>query len=653
MNVSAGHLEQAEIRYARAPDGVRIAFFAVGHGPPLLMLPILPMSHLEIEWQFEQFRDFMLRLAAGHTLIRYDSRGLGVSDRDPPDHSLESHLLDVLAVLDELGIESSDVFAPSYAGPIGMAFAARHPDRVNRLILWCTHPNYGSVAERLAADRVAQRAALFNLVQVDPSLAIQTYIHHAIDWFPGVDASELSRLALQTISPERFFPQLDIYAAFDATEDLASIRAPTLVLHPADFQGSDVAVARALADSIPGSRLVLTRGTSAVPFLEDADAFLHPLDEFLGRPPPSSATVDHSDPVSGWDVEARWPLIGRERELGIIRSSVASAVRGSGAVCLVGGAPGTGKSRLLEEAAAIGKEAGALVAVADNEGAHFAPAMWCWTQVAREIDTHALGSEQLRAARAILSRLLPGYAPGSGQSPDAVDSNTSQFLLLDSTHAYLRAAAADRPLVIILDDIHQADDSSLAMLAHLAHHISGLRIAVFAAVEQSEATSSPSLRRTLVQLTRQPAVRRTTLGNFDLPALGDLMTGVVGQPLEPETLEQIYEDTGGNPFFAIELGRQWRRQGRSTAPGPLPESVKGIVLERLADLSPETLALLEQAAVIGREFDLSLLRIMPRSPHDADLLAAIEQAERIGIVRDSPGKQGSYEFANALTRNTV
>ena len=271
----------AEIRYAATTDRVSIAYQMTGRGPALLVLPSLPISHLQAEWQLDAYRNFIERLGERRTVIRFDARGLGLSDRECSDFSLDAHIRDILAVLDRLGIPKCSVFAASYAGPIAIAFAARHPERVERLVLWCTHSSFAEVTAEVSPEQKQQRDAIIGLARVDPSLGVHTYIYHATGWGSDEDASGVTQAAMKSTAISNFFPQLALYAQFDATVFLAKVQAPTLVLHRSGFRGSHVNVARRLAARLPDARLLLLEGESVVPFAGDSGPVITNIINFL------------------------------------------------------------------------------------------------------------------------------------------------------------------------------------------------------------------------------------------------------------------------------------------------------------------------------------------------------------------------------------
>ena len=122
------------IRFCRASDGVRVAYATVGEGPPLVRAAHW-VTHLDYEWESPVWRHWMEGLSRGRTFIRYDERGCGLSDHDPGDISFEAFVLDLETVVDELGLERFPLMGLSQGGPVAMAYAVRHPERVSRLLL--------------------------------------------------------------------------------------------------------------------------------------------------------------------------------------------------------------------------------------------------------------------------------------------------------------------------------------------------------------------------------------------------------------------------------------------------------------------------------------------------------------------------------------
>lgn len=274
---------EPRIQYTTSTGGVSLAYWEFGGGPPMVILPGLPLSHLQAEWRMPAWRAFVERFAVTHRVVRYDARGVGLSERSSGPGDLEDHVNDLRAVMGRVfGEEPVVLFAPSYSGPTGIAFAAMYPQSVARLVLWCTHASMEDVAGRMTQAQADQRRAVQGLAAVDWDLFIRTYLHRAVGWGEGDQANQFATLARHSMEPEQFFAALARYEKFDARPHLAGVTAPTLVLHRASFPGSNVEVAKGLAARIPNARLALLEGDSVAPFIGDVDAVLQTVEEFLG-----------------------------------------------------------------------------------------------------------------------------------------------------------------------------------------------------------------------------------------------------------------------------------------------------------------------------------------------------------------------------------
>ena len=127
---------EPRIQYAKTEDGLNIAYYVIGEGEPLVLLPSGSLNHIQLDWQSPVKREFHSALAEGRSLVRYDGRGAGLSDENVEPLSLETCILDLIAVVDTLGLEKFSLLASALFGPPAIACAARHPDRVSELLLW-------------------------------------------------------------------------------------------------------------------------------------------------------------------------------------------------------------------------------------------------------------------------------------------------------------------------------------------------------------------------------------------------------------------------------------------------------------------------------------------------------------------------------------
>lgn len=264
----------SRVQYARTTDGVGIAFRTLGAGFPFLYLAGGPWSHVEL-WQVPECRRWYQRLAQNRMLIRHDMRGTGLSERAVADFSLDAHVRDVEAVIDRLRVPRVALLGAADAGPVAIAYAARHPERVSRLILWCAWARTAHITSpRIQAWR--------GLLDQDWELMTEMCAHLALGWSAGEIGRQSAARLKDAVTPETARAALEAIAAFDATPLLPRVQAPTLVLHRQDISWFPLAIARDLAARLPDARLLTFPGESTPPYLGDTEAAADAIDEFLG-----------------------------------------------------------------------------------------------------------------------------------------------------------------------------------------------------------------------------------------------------------------------------------------------------------------------------------------------------------------------------------
>jgi hypothetical protein len=338
-------------------------------------------------------------------------------------------------------------------------------------------------------------------------------------------------------------------------------------------------------------------------------------------------------------------LVGRRQELGLVEGALERARTGRAAVVLLCGEPGIGKSRLAEEAAARAEERDMQVGWgrAWEEGG--APAFWPWIQVLRALRRSAAGDEDL----AELARLLPEVraAPPAGESAD------DRFAMFDAVLRFLAASTAQRPALIVLEDLHAADLASLQLLAFVAAHLRDAGLAVIGTYRDLEAGQSPAcadlLQRTgrCGQLVGLRRLARDEVGALAAAA----RAGTIA--LDEDAVDQIHHATDGNPLFVVELLRLLPPGQPLSQPLPLPAGVRALVRQRLAGLTGERRALLAAAATIGREFAAPLLASVCGRPL-AEVATDLAAAEEAGLVAErAPSRHGFSHglFAEALRQD--
>jgi class 3 adenylate cyclase len=264
------------IQYARTRDGVSIACSSLGSGPPLVVTPVFVWGHIQRSHDNPHNRAFIRGITENSTLIDYDHRGSGLSDRDITEFSLESFVMDLEAVVDHFRLETFALMGSDLSGPIAIEYAARHPERVSRLILWCTFAKTPDFEQYRDLGRVMQ------LVETNWELYTQTAAHVLAGW-ESENALELAKFMRESISADAYPAYWAARKEFDVTSILPKIQCPTLVMHRQQLVMPDVSHARHLASQIPNARLVILDGDVPLPGMGDTEAVVRAIDEFLGE----------------------------------------------------------------------------------------------------------------------------------------------------------------------------------------------------------------------------------------------------------------------------------------------------------------------------------------------------------------------------------
>ncbi len=269
-------LMEPRIQYAKTSDGVNIAFWTLGQGDEALIVgPANAFSHIEREWQIPEYRAWYERLAANRTVVRFDSRDQGLSDRDPRYFYGSSFTRDVGAVMERLDFDQFAFLGQQHSGPIMMSAAIKYADRVSHLILWCT---WARGTDSLAPEL----RGLGKLMETNWDLYAEAVSHSLLGWSKGDTAHSFADVVKAGATKETAQRLMRGALATDMTEYLPRLKVATLVLHRRDVPLPNSAVAKQLASEIAGSRLVFLEGTSIAPWLGDTEAVLSAINDFLG-----------------------------------------------------------------------------------------------------------------------------------------------------------------------------------------------------------------------------------------------------------------------------------------------------------------------------------------------------------------------------------
>jgi len=265
-------MAEPRIRYCRTPDGVSIAFWSIGQGEPIIDAGY-PPTHCEIEWRSAPIRAWYERFAARHQFVRFDTRGTGLSTREVDAYSLDTIVSNLEAVADAAVVGRFTLIGAMNSGAAAIAYAASHPERVSRLLLWCAYARgpkfFGDPGTRVLRD----------MVDRDWHMLTETASRSRFGWGADAHAREYAAQWRASITPRMQSMLMDSLHDLDVTPLLSSVVAPTLVRQRED-RGIDIA--RRIADGIAGATLVTFPGVSAAPYLEDAERVWATIAPFIG-----------------------------------------------------------------------------------------------------------------------------------------------------------------------------------------------------------------------------------------------------------------------------------------------------------------------------------------------------------------------------------
>jgi len=380
--------------------------------------------------------------------------------------------------------------------------------------------------------------------------------------------------------------------------------------------------------------------------LQEIEAAILDHDPTLDAPPaapPAPRAAAEFRPAAAPVVEpprvpdAAPPLVGRERE----RRELLDSLPGSTTrVVILEGEPGIGKTRLAEEVASVAQQRHLTVLWGRAFEGGATPALWPWLPPLRALAELApRGFELTPELRGLL-------APTS--DPSSTSNDPARYAVFEAVASLLTACAATCPVVLVLDDIQWADAASLELLRLIGDRLHDEPVLVVCTVRDLEVGRNDEVVETLAVLTRRTGTRRLRLRGLDREACAELVQRT-SPGVGSATVEAIYERADGNPFYVTELARL---VASGAGLGDVPAGVRDVVRRRLADLPDETRALLQVAAVAGREVDLTLLSAASGAGLDA-CLDRLEPAIVHRLLLVPPEQPSLYRFAHALVREVV
>ena len=359
------------------------------------------------------------------------------------------------------------------------------------------------------------------------------------------------------------------------------------------------------------------------------------------------------------------PFVGRLREMAQLADALAAASTGRGRLVMLAGEPGIGKTRTAQELAYLAQRLDFHVFWGRCYEDRGAPPFWPWIQIIRlclqgrdiEKPRSHMGAEEDD-----ITRLLPEVThalPDLTRAP-VLEPERARFRLFDSITTLLKNAAQRHPLVLILDNLHWADRSSLQLLEFLAQEIEDVPLMLLGTYSDVDISHRHPLGRSLGELTKLPSFQRIFLRGLSQNHIGRFVELTSGLTPPHELIEAVHLQTSGNPLFLTEVVRLLVQEGQLSDRGVVPvsawrtpEGVKEAVGRRLDRLSDRCHRMLTVASVIGREFRLDQLERLLADTSRAEVLEALEEALSARIVEEMPRTVGRYQFTHVMIQKTV
>lgn len=341
-------------------------------------------------------------------------------------------------------------------------------------------------------------------------------------------------------------------------------------------------------------------------------------------------------------------FVGREREMALANECLRAAAGGQPGLILCLGEAGAGKTRLAREAMDAA-DPDVLVAWGTADDAVGTPPHWPWQQVLRSLalrlDLVALADRA--RVRAELGRILPEILESPPLVTPLMGSEEDRFRQFDAIARLLRALCREQTMLVVLDDLHWADEASLMLLRHVVIGLDRERLLLWVNARETD-QRHPHL---IDELRRSPLARRVPLGGLPESAVRQQLESVTGDTVTDAQVSGVLALTGGNPFFVSEAARALveqrdGRRGHIVTPG-----ARNAIAARLRRLSPSSVEAIRAAAVLGQEFDTKVVAVMTAFT-ESDALGCVGEAERAGLVEPT-GSAGVYRFVHALVRNAT
>ncbi len=364
------------------------------------------------------------------------------------------------------------------------------------------------------------------------------------------------------------------------------------------------------------------------------------------------------------DSPGRAPFVGRDAQVQALRDSLTHASAGHGTAVALAGEAGIGKSRLLAEFATIAAEQGALTLTGrctQEWSASYGPFVEAIAAYVQQTDSDALRAD-LGDGAAPIARLVPAIRerlPDTSE-PESLEPGEEGLRLLDAVSQFLVSVSKRSPILLVLDDLHWADEGTRSMLRHLARATREAPVLIICAYRDTDVTEHDPVARVLRALRHETNLVHMTIEGLNESAVDELLRQVVGGELDHTLVDTICSDTAGNPFFVSEVASHLAKSGLplkdktghvAIADLGIPATVREAVQVRLEKLSNDARTLLGVASAFGGPFRLAIAAPVAGLAEPA-ALDAIDEALAAQMVRPAQ-MSDEYEFSHALVRYAI
>src|SRR6202521_290129 len=354
-------------------------------------------------------------------------------------------------------------------------------------------------------------------------------------------------------------------------------------------------------------------------------------------------------------------LIGRDAELSVLEDALLATLRGDGRVVIIGGEAGMGKTRLVNELTLRARRLSCIVmSGACREAELSLPFLPFLEAVGNHLATENLPKlrERLGPAADELAHLFPQMgrpAPSSG------DDTQGKLRLFDSILLLLRDAAGSRALLLVLEDLQWSDPATRELLDYATRRLRSTNVMILATYRSDEMHRKHALRPTIDGWRRSGQAELIELSALSASAVADMVCTIFEEPdLSNEFRDFLHDRSEGNPFVLEEMLRDALDRGdifrtdtgwdrKAVGEMRIPRTVRDTILNRLERLSPEEVAVLSAASVVGRSFDLSIMAAVTGIEESAGL-AALEACVTFQLLEEEDRNTGRFRFRHALTR---